>query len=156
MTVPILVPVSLLSSSLATLRAAGREGRECVVLWLGKRTPEAVHVTDVYVPGQVAAADFFRIPRESIEALFAVLRDKGLMIAAQVHTHPEQAFHSVADDTWAIVRHVGALSLVLPHFASRTSEQTFFDDAATFCLSQANEWQEVPHLVLDRYVRAVP
>jgi len=36
------------------------------------------------------------------------------MVAAQVHSHPDEAFHSKGDDEWAIVRHEGALSIVVP------------------------------------------
>lgn len=143
MTIPVVVPAVVLVASLAALQEAGREGSECVVLWLGKRTADAINVVQVYKPAQVATADMFRIPRESIAALFDVLRRGGLLVAAQVHTHPEEAFHSAADDRWAIVRHVGALSLVLPYFALRTTPETFMQDAAVFALSPDNEWLQI-------------
>ena len=54
---------------------------------------------------------------------------------AQVHSHPGEAFHSPADDRWAIPRQVGALSIVLPFFAAGISEETFFEQAAVFTLS---------------------
>ncbi len=141
MTTRVVAPARVLVPSLVALQEVGREGSECVVLWLAKRTADTINVEEVYKPAQVAAADVFRIPRESIAALFDVLRRGGLMVAAQVHTHPKDAFHSAADDRWAIVRHVGALSLVLPHFAQRTTPETFLEDAAVFRLSPDNEWR---------------
>lgn len=143
MTIPVVVPTDLLSASLRILQAVGRTQSECVVLWLATRTPTAIHVVDVYKPDQTASSDYFRIPRESMAALFGVLRSRGLMVAAQVHTHPEDAFHSAADDHWAIVRHVGALSLVLPDFAQKTTLSTFLEHAAVFRLSSENEWLHV-------------
>jgi len=101
-------------------------------------------------------ATFFRIPRESIEELFDVLRGRELMVAAQVHTHPESAFHSAADDRWAIVRHVGALSLVLPYFAQRTTTSTFFKDTAAFALSAENRWLLVDPDDIHLHLRGTP
>ena len=77
------------------------------------------------------------------------------MVAAQVHTHPAQAFHSEADDQWAIVRHVGALSLVVPYFAKDTRVASFFDDVALFRLSSENAWCEVSRANAALYVRGV-
>ena len=67
------------------------------------------------------------------------------MIAAQVHTHPFEAFHSEADDRWAIVRHVGAVSLVVPYFATTTTPDNFLDQIALFSLDANNQWIEVPN-----------
>ena len=156
MTTPVLVSARVLVASLDVLQSVGREGSECVVLWLAKRSPDEINVVDVYKPAQIAAEDFFRIPRESIAALFEILRDRGLMVAAQVHTHPERAFHSAADDRWAIVRHVGVLSLVLPHFAQRTTPQTFFEDVAVFSLSPRNEWLRIGPDDIDACIRGAP
>jgi proteasome lid subunit RPN8/RPN11 len=153
MTIPVIVPAHVLITSLGVLQEVGREGSECVVLWLAKRAPEAIELVELYKPAQIAAEDFFRIPRKAIAALFEVLRDRGLMVAAQVHTHPEHAFHSSADDRWAIVRHVGALSLVLPYFAQRTTPDTFLEDAAVFSLSPDNEWLPIDPSDLDAHVR---
>jgi hypothetical protein len=155
-TMPVLVSAGVLDSSLDILKDAGRAHRECVVLWLGRRRSTEIKVEQAYRPKQLAAGDFFRLPRESIAALFDVLRDQDLIVAAQVHTHPAEAFHSAADDRWAIVRHVDALSLVLPYFARNTSAGSFLDDAAVFRLSPENEWCELPRADVPHYVRAVP
>ncbi|MCQ3942700.1 MAG: hypothetical protein DPW22_05725 [Alphaproteobacteria bacterium] len=66
------------------------------------------------------------------------------MVAAQVHSHPRQAFHSLADDRWAIIRHEGALSLVLPYFAARTTPFNFGDEVKVYRFSDMAEWIEVP------------
>ena len=59
----------------------------------------------MYRPQQRAAADMFHIPPDSMAALRANLRRNRVMVAAQVHWHPREAFHSLADDHWTIVRH---------------------------------------------------
>lgn len=156
MTLPLLIPARVVAASLDMLQEAGRLRCECVVLWLGRRAETEIKVVQAYRPEQIAAEDYFQLPRASIAALFDVLRDQELMVAAQVHTHPEQAFHSVADDTWAIVRHVNALSLVLPYFAMNTRASSFLADSAVFQLSPDNAWQEVHRSDVSRYIQEVP
>lgn len=156
MTLLTLVPLRVVEATLDLLKAAGHARRECVVLWLGRREPAEIRVVEAYKPEQIAAQDFFRLPRPSIAALFEVLRARGLIVAAQVHTHPAEAFHSAADDQWAIVRHVDALSLVLPYFARDTRASSFIHDAAVFALSSDNEWCEVARADVARHLRGVP
>jgi hypothetical protein len=141
---PILISSELIRQTLAQLQHVGRRKSECVILWLGKRNNGALKIQQAWVPEQKAGYGFFDIPESSMHALFTGLRKHRLIVAAQVHTHPRQAFHSYADDKWAIVRHTGALSLVLPDFALRTTIQTFFHESALFVLSLQNEWLEVP------------
>jgi proteasome lid subunit RPN8/RPN11 len=153
---PVVVPVRVIAATLQALRAAGRIRKECVVLWLGTRGDGAVSVVEAHVPKQTAASDYFRIPRVGMTELFEVLRSRGLMVAAQVHTHPRKAFHSEADDRWALVRHEGALSLVLPYFARRATAETFLDAAAVFRLDAGDTWVEVEPVDVPAHVRLAP
>lgn len=139
----------IISETLAHLQEGGRRGVECVVLWLGRDEDDSIVVERVYRPEQAAGADVFHIPSSSMRRLLGELGKHGLMIAAQVHSHPQEAFHSKADDTWAIVRHVGALSLVLPYFALNTGAGSFFRNVKIFRLIPGNKWSELN----DREVR---
>lgn len=132
------------ATTLDHLREAGARYRECVVLWLGRPSGQGIEVVDVYRPLQRAAADMFHIPPDSMADLRATLRRNRVMVAAQVHSHPHEAFHSLADDRWAIVRHVGALSLVVPDFAAHTHVDTFLQHTKVFRFSPSAHWREVP------------
>ncbi len=134
----------VVGQTLEYLRQGGERHSETAVLWLGKRSPSGESVVEVFRPQQIADRDFFQIPPEAMRALLKYLRDKRLSILGQVHSHPAQAFHSAADDKWAVVRHVGALSLVVPWFASRTQIDTFSADIAAFQLDPKDHWQQVP------------
>ena len=135
---------AVISETIAALQRGGFAGEERVVLWLARAAAqEPVPIAEVYEPHQVTAIDYFRLPRDSMEALMAHLRSRRLKIVAQVHSHPGRAYHSQVDDEWAIVRHAGALSLVLPHFARSTTVGNFLDEAMTYRLSQRNEWLHV-------------
>ncbi len=141
----IAVTPDILGKTIETLREAGAHGKECVVLWLAPaavaRPP--VPIVEVYRPLQVAEVDYFRLPPQSMRAMMGHMRGARLKIAAQVHSHPGDAFHSEVDDEWAIIRHVGALSLVLPRFAFDTNVSNFAAETASYRLSPANEWLPV-------------
>jgi hypothetical protein len=141
---PMVCPISLIETTLKHLQDSGRKGVECVVLWLGERQGQSIFVREAYRPAQIAERDMFRIPPEGMDAIKALIRARRLMVAAQVHSHPKRAFHSFADDRWAIVRHEGALSLVLPRFATSTTAASFNVDVKLFRLSISNEWLEIP------------
>lgn len=155
MITPISISIQNIKKTLTALQNKGKAESECVVLWLGKHTNDGIRVETVWEPEQHAGSDFFEIPENSMEDLFKELRSRRLMIAAQVHSHPRLAFHSWADDKWAIVRHAGALSLVLPHFALRTRQETFIKDAAVFVLSPQNQWQEVPKKQIPKFIKVI-
>lgn len=132
----------LITETVSHLRMARRSER--VVLWLGRRQADGVRVCEVFVPIQIADADYFRIPSDGMDALFGHLRTSRLIVAGQVHTHPHKAFHSSVDDEWAIVRHEGGLSLVVPRFCQMTTAATFVDDAKVYRLDADDKFVEVP------------
>lgn len=142
--VPISIKESLIRETLGELKRAGQnEGREAIILWFGKRTTQGLEITEVFNPIQEAGEDFFRIPEEGMKAIMTRIRETRGMIVAQVHSHPAEAFHSVADDEWAIIRHEGALSLVVPFFGSRTQIGDFWSHVKTYEFSRRATWDEV-------------
>ena len=143
MTTGIHIQEALLIETITELQHGGPPRTEHVALWLAKRTDPQITVRELFVPEQEAAAGYFHIPRLAMGHLMVYLRERGLMIAAQLHTHPQDAFHSPADDRWAIVRHVGALSIVLPAFGLTTTPKNFRAEAKFFMLDRSNHWMEV-------------
>lgn len=143
MTSQLRVPSQVVTATLTSLQAAGRRNAEGLVLWLGRRADGRIDIVEAFVPEYESDCDYFYISPESMKAILAHLRNTGTFLAAQVHSHPADAFHSLADDERAIVRHRGALSIVIPRFGSTTTVDTFLDDAAIFCLSRENLWMEL-------------
>ena len=140
---PLVVPMAVVDVTLRYLRRAGERRSEGVVLWLGRRVAGAISVIEAYVPDQETDFDFFRIPPHAMAALLTHIGATESFIAAQVHSHPHEAFHSEADDRWAIVRHLDAFSLVVPHFARDTTLANFVAQITAFRLSAANEWRRL-------------
>jgi hypothetical protein len=151
---PILfVSSSTLTETLSTLQEAGRRNSERVVLWLARCAGQVAEVECLWMPEQVAGYDYFEIPPKAMEQLFVKLRQHRWFVGAQVHTHPGRAFHSQADDRWAIVRHVGALSLVVPDFGLKTDTASFLEHTAVFSLSPQNKWIEAPRSQITNFYR---
>jgi hypothetical protein len=124
-----------------------------VVLWFGRETQRGLEIEAVYRSTQMAGSDIFRIPPPAMRQIIEIISKNGWMIAAQVHSHPLEAFHFKADDDWAIVRHENALSVVVPYFASKTNATSFLSDQKTFRLTRDNRWLEIPVWEMDRWLQ---
>ncbi len=122
------VPLDLVEGTLKRLRAAGRRGYEAFVLWggvLDADDPTRFSLTDSYLPEQsTMTTDSGLLVLIDGEALFRVNRafhERGLILAAQVHSHPTSAYHSDTDDAFAMVTLIGGLSGVVPDFGGAAS-----------------------------------
>jgi proteasome lid subunit RPN8/RPN11 len=149
------VPRSLVAATLHELRNAGAESKERLVLWTGQPGPRA-HASTMVVPPQDADLDYFHVPPMGMRAVFDALRPNRHAVLAQIHSHPGEAFHSEVDDEWAIVRYEGALSIVVPYFASDTTPKSFLEDAAVFVLRADDVWHEVPPHQLHHLLEMTP
>lgn len=136
----LLISQELVQKTITVLQEGGVKQCETVVFWLGKGNT----VDEVYRPEQSVSIDYFRLTSESMRSLMNYLKRDRRRILAQMHSHPGEAFHSKADDDWAVIRHEGALSLVLPTFASTTTLHNFYEQTATFSLSPDDKWLRVP------------
>jgi Prokaryotic homologs of the JAB domain len=103
--VPVLCPQALVDETIGHLKAAGTAQRECLVLWLARRFDDRINVVMAHRPEQQAWRDRFTVDAAEMASLKALPRKERLMIGAQVHSHPKEAFHSFADDEGAFVRH---------------------------------------------------
>jgi hypothetical protein len=103
------------------LREAGREGHERFTLWTGTKRGERFSVDHLYVPPQ-RGYQFddglcVRVGADALHELNVWLYRNQQVLGVQIHTHPQQAYHSETDDTYPIVTTLGGLSLVVPRFA---------------------------------------
>lgn len=137
----IVCSLSIVRETIEILRTGGARSEERVALWLSGASSRApATVLEVYEPDQIAEVDYFRLLPHSMRALMTHLASTRRRIVAQIHTHPGQAYHSDVDAEWAIVRHVGALSLVLPKFAANTTPANFLQQVKIYEYSVEGEW----------------
>ena len=150
---PLICKLDIIDETLAEVWRGGAKNCEALVLWLGQRSGDVTKVVEAYVPDYEARRDQFHVRPDSMRAIMTHLRTTRTHICAQVHSHPGQAFHSHVDDEWAIVRHQGAISLVVPNFGSGLGTAGFLDVVAAFALSATDRWEQILPDTLPAIVR---
>jgi hypothetical protein len=114
------VPQGVVSGTMQVLRRYGTRGYEGMVLWVGTTSQDRATVIDAWVPPQQSLRDEngvgYFVPGEALVEISSELRSRGVGLIAQVHSHPGRAYHSPADDQYAIVTTNGGFSLVVPNF----------------------------------------
>lgn len=112
----ITVPAAVLDDTFGILRPCGGGKRECVAYWLGP-VEQPTAVDEVVHPRHASDAHGYQVDDAWLTAFWFELARRRKAVRAQVHTHPDRAFHSASDDGWALVHTPGFLSLVIPRFA---------------------------------------
>jgi proteasome lid subunit RPN8/RPN11 len=110
-------------------------------LWLGEVEGDVAHVSRAIVPEQKSISresgvGYF-VEGNTLFQLNRALAQTGLRLIAQVHSHPNEAYHSEADDQYAIVTAEGGLSFVVPNFGKAPLDPTIW---AIYRLTQG-EWR---------------
>jgi len=138
------VPASIVTKTEVNLREAGSEGYEMFILWSGCAEGEEFEFRTAHAPRQTSyrlkSGLAVRVEGEALHRLNRWLLDNDEVLAAQIHAHPTDAFHSETDDTYPIVTVRGGLSLVAADFARDGLMAT---SSALFRLT-ADGWDEVP------------
>lgn len=152
------LPAEVLKQALDSLQTAGRTQREGIVLLLSSWgvSDGSVEIREAYTPHHLAEEDRFWIPPQGIKAMMAHLRSRRYSVAGQIHTHPGRAFHSAADDLWAIPSKVGALSIVLPRFAAGLTAANTLGRAAVYQLSTGGTWDRLNKLLVSAVIEVTP
>jgi hypothetical protein len=138
------IPVATLVSTLRFLRQKGEYGHEGVVLWPGyiSDTGEFI-VKGPIIPKQITGRLYFRIPNDEVFNIIEYTSERGWVIPIQVHSHPQEAFHSPVDDERAFVQHVNAISIVIPYFGN-INISDFIGEASCYRLVSGNNWAHIP------------
>src|SRR5882724_9854163 len=93
------VSAGLLAQTFSLLRTCGAGRRECQVIWTSPwANPEVIG--EVVHPRYRAHAGGFELDSAWIIKFWLELARDGQGIRIQVHTHPEEAFHSAIDDAY--------------------------------------------------------
>ncbi len=140
-----LLPLSLAEGCLDAIRSKGRRGDELFVALSAIIDEQgAVVFSRGVIPRQTAhtTPEGLLVTIDG-EAIFNLNRDcyeHGELLAGQIHGHPGRAYHSGADDTLALVRLPGGLSIVVPDFAAGRADPRRW---SVHRLSGDGEWAPV-------------
>lgn len=138
----LVIPERMLSKLFKEIRHAGVSGREGFALLLGDIKSIPLRVSQIYIPEYDSGRAFYKITSKGDQKLMEYLKSEKLMVLAQLHSHPNEAFHSDADDLMATVAHVGGLSFVLPDFGEGTTEKNFKNLVKVYELKKGGAWIE--------------
>ena len=103
------------------LSEAGGEGYERFAFWSGRPGDNGLfEVRALHVPQQVSYRTchglLVRVEGPELHRLNIWLFEHKQILAAQVHAHPTDAYHSDTDDAFPVVTIDGGLSIVVPNF----------------------------------------
>jgi hypothetical protein len=123
------------------LQKVGRQGLEGFALWVGTREGDVFRVLQTVIPVQqgirTQTGVCVRIGPEELHRINVWLYENKLLLIAQIHSHPTNAYHSDTDDEFAIATVAGSLSLVIPDFAA---DPFSLDLCAVYRLTAEGRW----------------
>jgi hypothetical protein len=128
----------LVDATFRTLRECGRGECECAVYWTGPADTDLVDGLEH--PVHTRSPFGYEVDSNWLTELWKRLAVSKRSIRVQVHTHPNEAFHSASDDKWPIVSQVGFISIVIPDFASGKAS---LDGVWVGCLQENGKWQRL-------------
>lgn len=107
---------SMIEETFEILRSCGSNRHECQIYWLS-RWDSLSTITEIAHPLHISSRAGLCIDSDWISKFWLELARRNLGVRVQIHTHPEEAFHSATDDEFPLLHNVGFLSLVIPNFA---------------------------------------
>ena len=117
----VIVPHNKAEAAHSHLRKIGRQGSEAVALWVGVVRENSFEVRETIIPKQTPQRTptgiLFTVSPQELHRINVWLHENEMQIIAQLHSHPQEAYHSELDDELPLATTVGCLSLVIPNFA---------------------------------------
>ncbi len=110
------IPRRMVEDTFKVFRSCGANKRECKLYWLSSWT-EPSSLVEIAHPKHKSNAYGVSIDSEWISSFWMDMSKRNMGVKIQVHTHPNQAFHSLTDDKFPLLFDVSFLSLVIPDFA---------------------------------------
>ena len=139
------IPALVLITTEELLTEPGEEGFEGSVLWIGRVLDDTTAaVYRAYRPEQVATATAaglsVTLTEDGLSQLILSLTD-GEIVLARLHTHGNGDIdHSPVDDANLVVAHPGAVSIVVPHFATGGID---LSRCGVHLLSATHQWRRL-------------
>jgi len=144
------LPKEFVNEIYIELQKTGEQGLERLALLAGKKKGSEFVVTHLLFPAQKLSKSIygvsFHVSGEELERIWDWLFANNCFLIAQVHSHPQKAYHSEADDELAIITTFGGFSIVIPNFGN---SDTNFEGSAFFRLLPESGWTELTRDQID-------
>ena len=117
----VIVTPETLGETYEHLRNLGSRGLEGVALWAGRQSGDKFDVLSTIIPRQTSLRTpdglMYVVGEDELHRINVFLYHERMTLVSQIHSHPQEAFHSPTDDEYPIVATLGGLSIVVPDFA---------------------------------------
>lgn len=133
------LPSKILQETFDALVKCGQGRCECVIYWTGP-IGESKQIDGWDHPTHRRSPWGYKIDDRWLTDYWFRLGRNRRKVLAQVHTHPEEAFHSITDDCWPVVSQSGFVSVVIPNFALGP---TSLEGAWIGRLSSNGQWRNI-------------
>lgn len=138
------------------LKYAGSKRLEGVALFAGQDEGSVFHIREVIIPQQTSMilerGLMYAVDAQELYNIGVWLYENKMKLIAQIHSHPQAAYHSEADDRFPIVDTYGGLSIVVPDFASGILN---IPDWAVFRLSLDKEWIQLDETEVVKLIKVI-
>ena len=135
----ILLPETVLKNTIKVFRDYGNQFLEVCALWVGVDSKNIFHIKEVWFPPQENSIIEYYVSDIDVHQINVKLNKNNYSAIAQLHTHPDGAFHSCIDDEYPILTLPGSLSIVIPDFAN-IQIKSILDEMMVYRLI-INEWK---------------
>ena len=152
----IFIPQEFINSIYEEFKAMGKKGFERLALFAGEKKGEQLYVTHLLFPKQQliksAHGVSFHVEAEELERIGEWLFENKRSLIAQIHSHPQEAYHSEADDALAIITTFGGVSIVIPDFGNSDLN---FEKSAIYRLRPESGWTKLTKVETEHLIKII-
>ena len=149
-------PKMVLEEAYSFLQNAGKERFEAVALFAGQVDGKIAVVKEAILPKQksykLSSGLMYSVEGEELHRINVWLYKNKLKLLAQIHSHPQEAYHSETDDAFPIVSTEGGLSIVVPNFARSKMDYLTW---AYYRLKSHMVWTEVSNEEFNSLIQVI-
>jgi hypothetical protein len=150
----IIIPLECIQKAYKLMRYAGENGVEGVALFAGYENDNKFYITQTIIPKQTAyrleLGLLYAVDADELHRINVWLYENNLTIISQIHSHPNEAYHSETDDAYPIVATKGGISIVVPRFAI---DPVDIKNWAVYRLSSKNYWVKLRYSETNKIIQ---
>lgn len=140
----------ILTKAFDFLNHVGEKNIEAVALFAGFEEGSTFHIKEVIIPEQssynLEQGLMYAVEGVELHRINVWLNENQMKLIAQIHSHPNEAYHSAVDDRFPIVDTYGGVSIVVPDFATGIIS---LNDWAIYRLSLNKTWDKLTNQEVD-------
>lgn len=116
----VILPMAIFKKTLEFFRKHGEEFLEALALWVGIESSNVFKIKEVWFPNQENSIISYYVSDIDVHLINVKLNKMKYSAIAQIHTHPDDAYHSQIDDQYPILVLSGSFSIVVPDLGNKS------------------------------------